>query len=238
MEENRNFWKPEENQNLKEWSEKAICYYWMHLKAHRRFKKKNAWFTIPVIIISTITGTANFASSNYGSFANSATLIIGAMNIITGIITTIYQFLKIAELTEGHKTAALSWLKFHEEIKLELSKNPLDRKPPLEYVKACSDHFVNLEQFSPIVPEDIVQEFKTLFRGKLKVKLEFPEILGKFQPVGVFSTLPLQTKILTDSSVTNDTDTPSTPSVLEEAVMEDLREDAKDLTSAMRQSSV
>jgi Na+-transporting NADH:ubiquinone oxidoreductase subunit NqrD len=66
-------------------------------------------FTIPVIIISTITGTANFAQGMFGNFQTLASVIIGSMNIIAGIVTTIYQFLKVAELNEGHKAAALGW---------------------------------------------------------------------------------------------------------------------------------
>ena len=55
-------WKPEHENILVEWADKAMCYRWLHAKSHNRFNKINTYFTIPVIIMSTLTGTANFAA--------------------------------------------------------------------------------------------------------------------------------------------------------------------------------
>ena len=46
-----NYWKAEEERILASWCDRAQCYEWMHYKAHMKYKSKNAWFTIPVIII-------------------------------------------------------------------------------------------------------------------------------------------------------------------------------------------
>ena len=54
-------WTPEHEGILIEWADKAMCYRWLHTKSNNLYSKLNAWYTIPVIIISTITGTANFA---------------------------------------------------------------------------------------------------------------------------------------------------------------------------------
>ena len=87
-------WKREEEYIMKEWADKSMCYKWLHNRAYRKFKKKNIWFTIPVIIMSTLTGTANFAqdkvSDEYKGLFSS---IVGGINILAGIITTIQQYL-------------------------------------------------------------------------------------------------------------------------------------------------
>lgn len=207
-ESNRDFWKPEEEVLLKEWADKAISYYWMHLKGHRKYKTKNTYFTIPVIIISTITGTANFAQSYYGSYLNMATILIGSMNIIAGIITTIYQFLKISELNEGHKAAALLWCKFHETIRIELAKNPLDRQVPSEMLKYCYDTYVHLMEFSPIIPEQIIREFKSIVTKRVK-DLVLPDVCGRFKGTKIFDehmiNLPMDMRRNTtvDSEIVN-----------------------------------
>ena len=54
-------WTPEHEQLLIEWGDKAMCYRWLHSKANAMFSNLNTWYTIPVIVISTLTGTANFA---------------------------------------------------------------------------------------------------------------------------------------------------------------------------------
>ncbi len=66
-------------------------------------------FTIPVIIISTVTGTANFAQEHFPDHRATMAMIIGGFNIMAAIITTISQFLKIAEVNESHRVATLSW---------------------------------------------------------------------------------------------------------------------------------
>ena len=183
--EEHEIWKREQEYILKEWSDKAQCYYWMHLKSHRKYKLKNTYFTIPVIIISTLTGTATFANNLFGNYQQIASICIGSMNILAGIITTIFQFLKIAELNESHKAAALSWEKFHEYIKVELLKNPVDRETPSKVLKYCSQQYDHLIEFSPIIPEDVITTFKSTFKKKFK-DISVPTICGRLKTTRVF----------------------------------------------------
>ena len=193
----RNFWKHEEELILKEWGDKAQCFYWMHLKAHRKYKIWNAAFIIPVIVISTITGTASFASSSFGSYQEAGTMVIGALNILNGIITTIYQFLKIAEVNEAHKSAALSWNKFYEQVKGILIKNPLDRDEPDETLKILAQQYNHLIEFSPIIPEKVIKQFKETFKKiEGRERMFIPNICDKFAGTRIYNQ-ELITKILT-----------------------------------------
>ena len=54
-------WNEHHEKILIDWADKATCYKWLHEKSQYEFAKKSRWFTIPVIIMSTLTGTANFA---------------------------------------------------------------------------------------------------------------------------------------------------------------------------------
>ena len=118
-------WKKEEELILKEWADKAVCYKWLHLKSHERFRSINAYYTIPVIILSTITGTANFAQDRVpAAFLSYYVMTVGALNLIAGIISTIHQYLKIAEINESHRVAYIAWDKFARNIRIELIKNP------------------------------------------------------------------------------------------------------------------
>ena len=58
----------------------------------------NMCFSLPVIILSTLTGVANFAQSSFPIETRPiVSVVIGSLNIIAGLITTIAQFLKVAE---------------------------------------------------------------------------------------------------------------------------------------------
>ena len=79
-------------------ADKAACYRWMHERTEKIFSRNDRMITIPVIILSTLTGTANFGlTSIFGdnkSAASLATLAIGGVSIIAGIITTLGNFLR------------------------------------------------------------------------------------------------------------------------------------------------
>ena len=181
----RNYWKKEEENLLKEWADKAQCYKWMHMKAHEKYRAKNAWFTIPVIILSTITGTANFAQDRFGEENRAtATMAIGALNITAGIITTVYQFLKISELNEAHRVASLSWDKFYRNIQTELAKNPLDRFSPYEMVKISKEEYDRLIEISPLIPKEVIATFNNLFKKNDDVIR--PDLCGKLTSTSIY----------------------------------------------------
>ncbi len=58
-------WTLEQEELLAEWAEKAACYRWLHNKSEKQYRCRNYAFTIPVIILSTLTGTANFAMDSF-----------------------------------------------------------------------------------------------------------------------------------------------------------------------------
>ena len=154
-----------------EWADKAMCYRWLHNSAHIDYKCYNTWFTIPVICISTITGTANFAQERFQDDMRSLVQIaIGTFNIIAAILTTIQQFLKIGELNEAHRVSSLLWGKFYRDIKVEMAKSPLERKPPSVLLKHCKNEYDRLMEVSPIIPQFTINNFKETFSGKKKQK--------------------------------------------------------------------
>ena len=50
-------WTSDHEQILVEWADKAMCYRWLHARSHQSYSKTNTWFTIPVIIMSTLKKT-------------------------------------------------------------------------------------------------------------------------------------------------------------------------------------
>jgi hypothetical protein len=159
-------WTPDHETILVEWADKAMCYRWLHTRANAMYNTLNAFYTVPVIIISTLTGTANFAQdrvpSNYqGLFV----MIVGAFNILAGIISTIQQFLKITQLNESHRVSSIAWDKFYRNIKIELAKHPTERMTAVQMIKMSKEEYDRLMETSPNIPAEIVAMFKTSFQN-------------------------------------------------------------------------
>ena len=159
-------WTEAHENILVEWADKGLCYRWLHSKAHGQYSRANAMFTIPVIIMSTVTGTANFAQDKFPAASKEyAVMAIGTINIVAGILTTIQQFLKIGELNEAHRVSSISWDKFYRNIKVELAKSPSERIPVLQMLKITKEEFDRMMETSPTISDDLTSLFQETFSG-------------------------------------------------------------------------
>lgn len=177
-------WTPEHELILIEWADKAMCYRWLHGKANAMYSSLNAWYTIPVIVISTLTGTANFAQERVPlGYQNFFVMFVGGFNILAGIITTIQQFLKITQLNEAHRVSSIAWDKFYRNIKIELTKHPTERIDPKQMLKMSKEEFDRLIETSPTIPEKIIFQFKSNFSSQESFdKIIKPEICDILVP--------------------------------------------------------
>jgi hypothetical protein len=171
-------WTQEHEMILIEWADKAMCYRWLHSKSNALYARLNAFYTIPVIIISTLTGTANFAQERVPlDYQNYFVMIVGGFNILAGIITTIQQFLKITQLNEAHRVSSISWDKFYRNVKIELAKHPDERIHVSHMIKMCKEEFDRLMETSPVIPDNIINMFKSSFKNSASFeKIIKPEI--------------------------------------------------------------
>ena len=171
-------WSVEHEKILIEWADKAMCYRWLHSKSNAMYARLNALYTIPVIIISTLTGTANFAQQQvpvaYQAFF---LMIVGGFNLLAGIITTVQQFLKITQLNESHRVSSIAWDKFYRNVKIELAKHPSERMKVDHMIKLAKEEFDRLMETSPIIPDSVIHLFKSSFEERDNYeKIVKPEI--------------------------------------------------------------
>ena len=173
-------WHEQQEKILKRWSEIGSSYRFMHDRAYLHFEKQNFRFALPVIILSTITGTANFAQGSFPpDWSAYVPLFIGFLNLSAGLITTIAQFLRVSELLEGHRAASISYSKFSRNISVELSLPPDERSSGgREFIAARRTELDRLIEQSPNIPMHIVKEFGRLFEDSTFIKPDILEISG------------------------------------------------------------
>ena len=185
---------------MAEWSDKAGCYRWLHDRCEKKYSKLNMGITIPVIILSTLTGTANFALDGFIPAGNLdmkkyAQAGIGAVSIFAGILTTLGNFLRYAQGSESHRVAGIAWGKFQRQIAVELAIHPNERIDSMDFLKICRAELDRLIEQSPAIPDDIIKEFITEFKDKKDIKK--PEIVGGMEHTHVFQDTNSRIKMLT-----------------------------------------
>jgi hypothetical protein len=158
-------WSPEIEELLAEWAEVALCYQYLHNYSTRKYKRKYHHYQIPIIVLSTLTGTANFAADSYvpEDFKQGFSAAVGSLNIAAGIMGTLLAFLKYAEIYEGHRISALAWSKLSRNIEIELSLHDAKRKPCKEFLKVMRAEYDNLLESSPNIDLDIINLFNKKF---------------------------------------------------------------------------
>jgi hypothetical protein len=156
-------WNESEVKLLKKWAELSGSYRVLHDRAHRKYKHLNYCATIPVIIFSTILGTASFSQSTFPvKYQSYIPMGIGTLNIISGIITTVAQFTRVSELSEANRVASISYGKFSRNIATELALPPEFRSySGIDFVQICRSEFDRLVEQSPIIPIEILTAYMT-----------------------------------------------------------------------------
>jgi len=162
-----NYWTLETEDLLAEWSEKASCYRWLHGRSEKKYKRRYYLFSIPVIILSTLTGAANVGMDSFvnDSHKSMASAVVGGVNIFAGILSTLQNFLKVAELMESHRSASVSWSKLGRNISIELALDKdKHRSKCSDFLAICRSEYDRLIESSPMVDDDIICQFKKKFK--------------------------------------------------------------------------
>lgn len=160
-------WTDECETLLAEWSEKASCYRWLHGRSEKNYQKWYYGFSIPVIILSTLTGAANVGMDSFvpAESKSIASAIVGGVNIFAGIVSTLQNFLKVAELMEGHRIAGVSWGKLQRNIAIELALDPKRRVLQTDFLKLSRAEYDRLIEAGPIVDDGIIAQFNKKFKN-------------------------------------------------------------------------
>jgi hypothetical protein len=156
-------WSIEKEILLVEWADVAQCYRWLNSHSHIKYTTLHAWFAIPVIILSTFTGTASFIQNTAVPYVK---YIIGTVSILVGILSTLQQFLKVTELKENYRISAILWDKYSRNIRIELTKSPFERMNPGSFMKTARTEFDHLMETTPPISRSTVNDFKKKFQGQ------------------------------------------------------------------------
>lgn len=164
-----NGWTREQENLMAGWADISSCYRWMHDRCEKRYSGFNMSLSIPVIILSTLTGTANFAIDSFvpagdDGLKKYVQAGIGGISIFAGILTTLGNFLRFAQLSEAHRVASISWGKLQRQIAVELRIHPNDRLDCLDFLKICRAELDRLIEQSPAIPDKVIKEFEKEFK--------------------------------------------------------------------------
>ena len=163
-------------------SERAAAFRWMHHDAMGKYKRLDAKFQLPVIVISSLTGGISLSLGSLVPEANQtmASSIVGVLNLLVGIVSSVGQYTKAGALSEGHRTASIAWGRMCRELTTELQLEPHLRSEDQEtLIRSTISTYNNLCEQGPVLDRKTVAQFKAEFGGEpLEPAVNRPEIVS------------------------------------------------------------
>ena len=186
---NEDIWTEECEKLLAEWSEKASCYRWLHGRSEKSYQRWYYCFSIPVIILSTLTGAANVGMDSFvpAESKSLASAIVGGVNIFAGIVSTLQNFLKVAELMEAHRIAGISWGKLQRNIAIELALDPNRRIIQSDFLKISRAEYDRLISAGPMIDDGIIKQFNKKFKN---YEISVPSICNGLDKCDIYKIDP------------------------------------------------
>lgn len=165
--------------------EKAECLNWLHNECEMKYSRLNTCMALPVIVLSTISGTFSVASQSLFGESKEASATIGFVTIGVGILSTIQNFFGWAKRQEAHRMAASHYSKLHRYLTIELSLPRDTRTPAKHLIKFVREQTDRLSEVSPLVPKDIINKFNIYF-GNSTPDITKPGITNGLEPIEVY----------------------------------------------------
>jgi hypothetical protein len=138
---------------------------WIHTRAETLTATYNTYIQVPVIILSTLAGTASVGSSTlFDGDTKTASIAIGLVSIGVGIMNTLGGFFAFAKRAEAHRIAHLSYSKLSAKIGIELSLPRDERAGAESLLIHVRETMERLAETTPNCPQSIVNDFNKTFK--------------------------------------------------------------------------
>lgn len=183
-------WTDEIEEILKQTAEKSQIYRILHIECHNKFKRKYYYFTIPIIILSSLTGSANLA---LGSFSNEndnkfINLVIGILGIVITVISTLNNFFNFQSRKIEHYNSSKEWFRICRLIEIELSLQRLKRHNVNNFLHLILQEIERIHSSQPNIRTDVINNFLKKYKKK-NIELNLPEIIKLKKIIIVRNTL-------------------------------------------------
>ena len=145
---------------------------WLHTKAEIESSTYNTYVQVPVIILSTLAGTASVGSSTlFGGSTTISGIAIGLVSIGVGILNTLGGFFAFAKRSESHRIAHLNYSKLASKIAIELSLPRQERMKAEILLTYLRETMERLAETTPNCPVNIIQQFNDKYKNEKKIAL-------------------------------------------------------------------
>jgi hypothetical protein len=160
----------------------------LHRRSYYRYKKLTSFFSIPVIVLSALSGSFQFLSKGYPDIEQMIVTCTASVSILTSIISAVAAYLKLGESKAAHETSSNAWLLFHNEVKHQLGLRRSKRVDAMEFLQTCKTQYDRLFELSPICSSNTISKIKKKIEKHATEHFVIPSYLNGFRHSQVYRT--------------------------------------------------
>lgn len=126
-----------------------------HYACANNFSLWNLWLGVPAIVLSTIVGTAVFASLDAEKLPGWGVIAIGCTSIAAAVLTSLQTFLGYAERADRHRVAGAEYGAIRRSLELLKTKPPENEEDLMGALSSIKETLDLLAKETPEVPAKI-----------------------------------------------------------------------------------
>jgi hypothetical protein len=188
------------NSNLEEYfastGEKAHCLSWCHKRAEALYSQRRNFIDLPTIVFSGLIGFLNAGSSTMFQDPKISSIALGIGSLFVSILQTVNTYFNWSKRAEGHRIAAIQYSKLYRFLNIEMSLPREERMTPQELLKYTKDYYDRLQEISPLVPPEIIYEFKKKFEKEKDISK--PEEANGLEKIIIYNPMIRSPQSLND----------------------------------------
>ena len=181
-------WDDSVERLLQKYCDEAQTREALHRRSYYSYKKLNTCFSLPIIVLSALSGSFQFLSKGYPSIEQYIVTATASVSILTSIISAVSAYLKLGESTNKHEQSANSWLLFHNEIKHQLSLRRDKRQDAIEFLQTIKTSYDRLFELSPLCSSGMLRVIRKKIEAHATGEFVTPTYLNGFRHTTVYRT--------------------------------------------------
>jgi hypothetical protein len=171
-------------------AEKAHCLSVLHKQGEAWYSRLRNFIDLPVIIGSGLIGFLNAGSTSMFSDPKMSSIALGVGSLVVSILQTVNTYFNWSRRAEGHRISAIQYSKLYRFLTIELSLPRQERVSPTALLKQTRDTYDRLQEISPLIPPNILQDFRKKYDGNTDISK--PEEANGLEKVTVYQENPLR----------------------------------------------
>lgn len=163
------------------WLQRAHLVLSAHHMAAGIFEKRHYWLGIPSVAISTVVGTAVFASLQKSPHV-SIQIIVGLASIAAAVLASLLTFLRYNERAEKHRLAGVRYGTIMRQLEQALLIPPHNEDEARDFFNSIRDQWDKLNEESLTMPTKIWDRINGRERKQKSKRDDGQQNAGKVSP--------------------------------------------------------